>query len=95
MGFPGGSYGKESACNVGDWGLIHGLGESPGEGNSNPLQYSCLANPMERGGSRVTVHGGHKELDMTERQTHIHLEGELLGHGICTNFQLWLLLFSH
>ena len=57
MNFPGGSDGKESACNVGDHGLIHGLGKSPGEGNSNPLQYSCLANPMYGGGSWVTVHG--------------------------------------
>ena len=46
--FPGGSAGKESACNVGDLGLIPGLGRSPGEGNGNPLQYSCLENPMDR-----------------------------------------------
>ena len=44
-----GSDGKESACNVGDLGLIPGLGRSPGEGNGNPLQYSCLENPMDRG----------------------------------------------
>ena len=51
MGFPGGSDGKESACNVGDQGLIpgSGLGRSPGGGHGNPLQYSCLENPMERG----------------------------------------------
>ena len=47
MGFPGGSAGKESACNAGDPGLIPGLGRFPGEGNGNPLQYSCLENPME------------------------------------------------
>ena len=47
--FPGGSDGKVSAYNVGDLGLIPGLGRSPGEGNGNPLQYSCLENPMERG----------------------------------------------
>ena len=46
-GFPGGSDGKESACNTGDPGLIPGSGRSPGEGNGNPLQYSCLENPME------------------------------------------------
>ena len=47
VGFPGGSDGKESAiCNVGDPGLIPELGRSPGEGNGNPLQYSCLENPM-------------------------------------------------
>ena len=45
MDFPGGSDGKESACNVGDMGLIPGSGRSPGEGNGNPLQYSCLENP--------------------------------------------------
>ena len=42
-------YGKESACNAGDPGLIPGLGTSPGEGNGNPLQYSCLGNPTDRG----------------------------------------------
>ena len=47
--FPGGSYGKASAYNVGDLGLIPGLGRSPGEGNGNPLQYSCLENPMDGG----------------------------------------------
>ena len=45
MGSPGGSDGKESACKAGDAGLIPGLGRSPGEGNGNPLQYSCLENP--------------------------------------------------
>ena len=42
------SVGKESACNAGDLGSIPGMGKSPGEGNGNPLQYSCLGNPMER-----------------------------------------------
>ena len=46
--FPGGSEGKASACNVGDPGLIPGSGRSPGEGNGNPLQYSCLEDPMDR-----------------------------------------------
>ena len=62
---PGGSDGKASACNAGDPGLIPGLGRSPGEGNGNPLQYSCLANPTDRGAWWVTVHGVTKELDMT------------------------------
>ena len=48
-GCPGGSDGKESACNAGDPGLISGLGRFPGEGNGNPLQYSCLENSMDRG----------------------------------------------
>ena len=56
VGFPGGSDSKESACNVGDMGLILGLGRSPGEGNGNPLQYSCLENSMDRGGWWTIVH---------------------------------------
>ena len=47
LGFPGGSDGKASACNVGDTGSIPGSGRSPGEGNGNPLQHSCLENPMD------------------------------------------------
>ena len=46
-----------SACNAGDLGSIPGLGRSPGEGNGNPLQYSCLENPMDRGARQATVHG--------------------------------------
>ena len=57
MGFPGGSEGKESACYVGDVGLIPGLGRSPGEENGYPLQYSCLENSMERGAWEAIVHG--------------------------------------
>ena len=49
LDFPGGSDGKASAYNAGDLGLIPGLGRSPGEGNGNPLQYSCLENLMDRG----------------------------------------------
>ena len=56
-GFPGGSDGKESACNVGDLGSIPGLGRSPGEGNGYALQYSCLENPMDREAWWATVHG--------------------------------------
>ena len=56
MGFTGGSDGKESAYNAGDPGLIPGFGRSPGEGNGNQLQYSCLGNPMDRGTWRATVH---------------------------------------
>ena len=54
--FPGGSDGKASVYNTGDPGLIPGSGISPGEGNGNPLQYSCLENPMDRGAWQVTVH---------------------------------------
>ena len=60
-GFPSGSNGKESACNAGDLGSIPGLGRSPGEGNSNPLQYSCLEkNSMNRGAWQAKVHGAAK-----------------------------------
>ena len=55
--FPGGSDGKVSAYNAGDPGSIPGSGRSPGEGNGNPLQYSCLENPMDRGAWLATVHG--------------------------------------
>ena len=55
--FPGGSDGKESACNAGDPGSIPGLERSPGEGNGTPLQYSCLENPMDGGAWQATVHG--------------------------------------
>ena len=65
MGFPGSSAGKESTCNEGDLGLIPGLGRSPGGEHGNPLQYSGLENPMERGASWAPW--GRKELDMTEQ----------------------------
>ena len=55
--FPGGSEGKESACNAGDPGSVSGLGRSPGEGNGNRLQYSCLENSMDRGAWWGTVRG--------------------------------------
>ena len=57
MLFSGGSDGKECACRAGDLGSIPGLGKSPGEGNGNALQYSCLENPVDRGAWLVTVHG--------------------------------------
>ena len=57
MDFPGGSVRKESACNAGDVGLIPGSGRSPGEGNGNPLWYSCLENPMDRGAWWATIYG--------------------------------------
>ena len=57
QGFPGGSEGKESACSAGDLDSIPGSGRSLGEGNGNPLQNSCLENPMDRGAWWATVHG--------------------------------------
>ena len=56
-GFPGSSDSKESAYNAGDLGWIPGLRRSPGEGNDNPLQYSCLENPMDRGTWWTIVQG--------------------------------------
>ena len=56
-GFPSGSVVKKSACNTGDMGSIPGLGRSPGKGNGNPLQYSCLDNFMDRRAWRATIHG--------------------------------------
>ena len=66
MGFPGGSDGEESTCNAGNWDLIPGSGGSPGEGNDNPLQYSCLENSLDRG-----AYGpwGCKESDTAEQLT--------------------------
>ena len=65
MSFPGGSDSKESACNAGDPGSIPGLGGSPGEGNGNPLCYSCLENPCGQRSLAGYSPWGCKELDMT------------------------------
>jgi len=73
-GFSCGSAGKESTCNAGDTGVmgsIPGLGRSAGGEYSNPLQYSCLENPMDRGAWQAIVQG-HKELDTTEATEHTH-----------------------
>ena len=56
-GFPGGSYGKESTCKVGDLGLVPGSGRSSGEGNGYPLWYSCLGNPIDKVAWWATDHG--------------------------------------
>ena len=67
-GFPGGSDGKESTCNVGDLGSIPEFGRSPGGGHGNPLQYSCLENPHEQRSRSLVGYSpwGCKELDVTE-----------------------------
>ena len=62
-GFPGGSDGKESACKAGDLSSIPATGRSPGEGNGNLLQYSCLENSMDRGAWQAIVHGVTEESD--------------------------------
>ena len=69
----GGSHGKGSAYNVGDLGSIPGSGRSPGEGNGNPLQYSCLENPMDGGAWEATVHGVTKSCTGLSDFTSLHL----------------------
>ena len=91
-GFPGGSEGKESACNAGDVGSIPGLGRSPGGGHGNPLQYSCLENPDGQRSLAGYSSRGCKGLYMTEQlSTHVSLwencrlsteELMLLNYGI-------------
>jgi len=76
-GFPGGSDGQESAGTAGDLGLIPGSGGFPGEGNSNPLQYSCLDNSMDRGAWQATVQG-MAECYMTGQLTHM-IQEDLLS----------------
>ena len=65
--------------NVGDVGLIPGSDGAPGEENGNPLRYSCLGNPMDRGAWWATVHGGHKRV----------------GHNLETKQQIWNLFYLH
>ena len=81
LGFPGGSEVKAPACNAGDLGSIPGLGRSPGEGNGNSLQYSCLENPMDRGAWWATGHGVAKSrtrlsdfTSLSERQLSVELK---------------------
>ena len=80
-GFPGGSEGKASAYDAGDPGLILGLGRSPGEGNSNPLQCSCLENPMEKSLAGSSP-WGCKEPDTTEQLTLYTSKGSSYSPGI-------------
>ena len=84
-GFPHSSVGNESACSTGDPSSIPGLGRSPGEGNGNPLQYSCLENPMDRGAWWAAVHGVAKSRTRLSDFTftfHFHaLENEMATHS--------------
>ena len=72
-GIPGGSDNKESACNSGDMSSVPGSGRSPGEGEGYPLQYSCLENSLDRGGLADYSPWDCKELDTTERLTHMSI----------------------
>ena len=84
-GFPGGSDDKASACNAGDLGSIPGLGRSPGEENGNPLQYSCLENPMDRGAWWATAHGVAKSWTRLSDFTHTHIVDVCMfdGGSVC------------
>ena len=73
VGFPGSSVVKKLPANARGAGSIPELGRSPGEGNGNPLLYSCLGNPMDRGTWKAIVHGGHKTVEYnlaTKQQKH-------------------------
>ena len=76
LGFPS----KASACNVEDLGSIPGLGRSPGEGNGNPFQYSCLENPMDRGACQATVHGVAKSWTRLRDFTFFHFGYQKCPH---------------
>ena len=86
LDFPGGSDGKESACNVGDMGSIPGLGRSPGKGSGNPLQYSCLENSMDRGAWLATVHGVTKSWT---RLSDFYSLGLLYGPALTSIHDYW------
>ena len=85
--FPGGSDGKESACNTGDLGLMLELGRSPAEKNSNPLQYSCLENPMERGAWWAAVHGVAKSRTQLKQ---ISMQAKLNRFVFCFFFSVFV-----
>ena len=78
--FPGSSDGKASACNARDLGSIPGWGRSPGEGNGNPLQYSCLEDPVDRGAWWVSVHGIAKSRTRLSDKTHTHTNTHTQTH---------------
>ena len=88
--FSCGSDGKESACNVGDSGSIPALGRSPGEGNGNTLEYSCLENPMDRGAWQATVHG------VTKSQIRLNQLGMayFMLRFLLWIFKKWVFIFS-
>ena len=92
MGFPGGSNGKESMCNVGDLGSISRLGRAPGKGNSYPCQYSGLENSMDRGSWLGTVHGVTKsqtQLSNFHSLTHSLTHGDSKGQGSLVCYSPW------
>ena len=94
-GFPGGSDGKESACNSGDLGSIPGLRRTPGEGNGYPLQYSCLENPMDREAWWAIVHGVTKsQIQLSNQHKSIFLKIILFIYFGCAHSSFLHRLFS-
>ena len=85
MDFPGGSDGKASASSAGDLGSIPGSGRSPGERNGNPLQYSCLENPMDRGAGEATVHGVAKSRTQLSYFTSFLFRQKISRHWLFTD----------
>ena len=79
LGFPSGSEVKETACNARNLGSIPGSGRAPGEGNGNPLQYSCLENPMDRGTWWATIHAVTKPGGLQK------MGSQRIGHDWTTN----------
>ena len=90
-GFPGGASAKESAYNTGDLGSILGLGRSPGGGNGNPLQYSCLVNPMDRGAWQAIVHGVTKSWTWLSKPK--HERARIRGPGRIDNYNFLLISY--
>ena len=88
LGFPGGSAVKNLLANAGGTGSILGSRRSPGEGNDNPLQYSCLGNPMERGASWATVHGVMESFVYC----HIFIDSDHLKKDICKE-SIWAQIY--
>ena len=89
MGFPAGSDGKASACNAGDPSSVPGLGRSPGGGHGNPLQHSCLENPMDKGLVSYSP-WGHKESDTTEDTFTLNHVYEYFPFQLLKSFMLLL-----
>jgi len=83
MSFSGGSVVKNLPANAGDAGLIPQSGRSPGEGNRNPLQYSFLENPMDRGAWWATVHGVTKSRTRLSAHTHIYVWFSTIEYKAC------------
>ena len=89
LDFPGGSDGKASAYNAGDPGSVPGLGRTLGEGNGNPLQYSCLENPMDRGSWQATVSGVTKSWTRLSSLTDFTFTGQLLPDTPFFRGRMW------